>query len=217
MTGNLTFAEVVGWVLDENQCGEESSLADLQGHCTRIRGELDDLIGTGRVESDTYTQKRLKREIDLRRKDIESLKVAIFHHQSNLGWGESGDTAPDDDNSSDHGAGEAMEPEMAIAPGTDDTPSVSAPEQSSDPPPIESQSHAMEVDDEPGDPPPASPISPVDDDLLTAWVLPTSKETWPTLWSRLLRTQMAVVRMPPLRRFRSTCLQDVSGKRMKLP
>ena len=168
MTGNLTFTEVVGWFLDENQCWEESLLANLQGRHTRIRGELDDLIGTCRVESDASTQKRLKREIDLRRKDIESLKVAISHHQSNLGQGESGDTAPDDDNSSDHGAGEAVEPEMAIAPETDDTPSVSAPEQSSDPPPIESQSHAMEVDEEPGNPPPASPVSPVDDDLLTS-------------------------------------------------
>ena len=56
---------------------------------------------------------------------------------------------------------------MAIAPETGDTPSVSAPEQSSDPPPAESQSHAMEVDNEQGDPPPASPISPANDDLLT--------------------------------------------------
>ena len=39
--------------------------------------------------------------------------------------------------------------------------------QSSDPPPAESQAYAMEVDDEHGDPPPASPISPADDDLLT--------------------------------------------------
>ena len=74
---------------------------------------------------------------------------------------------PHDDDLSDHGAGEATESEMAIAPETDDTPSVSAPEQSPDPPPAKSQSHAMEVDDEQGDPPPASPISPVDDDLLT--------------------------------------------------
>ena len=46
MMGNLTFTEVVGQVLDENRCREESSLADLQGRCTRIRGELDDLIKT---------------------------------------------------------------------------------------------------------------------------------------------------------------------------
>ena len=75
--------------------------------------------------------------------------------------------APDDDDSSDHGAGEAVEFEMAIAPETGDTPSVSAPEQSFDPPPAKSQSHAMEVDDEQADPPSASPVSPVDDDLLT--------------------------------------------------
>ena len=56
---------------------------------------------------------------------------------------------------------------MATAPETDDTPSVSAMTQSSDPPPAEGQAHAMEVDDEDGDPPPASPVSPVDDDLLT--------------------------------------------------
>ena len=76
--------------------------------------------------------------------------------------------APYDDDSSNHGAGEAAESEMAIAPETDDTPSVSALEQSPDPPPAKSQSHAMEVDDEHGDPPPASPVSPVDDDLLTS-------------------------------------------------
>ena len=112
-------------------------------------------------------QKRLKREIDLRRKDIENLKVAISHHQSNLGWGQSGDMATHDDDSSDHGAGEAMESEMAIAQETEDTPSVSATTQYPDPPPAESQSHVMEVDDEHGDPPPASPVSPADDDLLT--------------------------------------------------
>ena len=168
MMGNLTFAEVVDQVLDENWHREESSLADLQGCRTQIRGELDDLIETHRVKSDASARKRLKREIDLRRKDIENLKVAISHHQSNLGQGQSGDMAPHDDDSSDHGAGEATESEMDIAPETDDTPSVSAPDQSPDPPPAESQSHAMEVDDEHGDPPPASPVSPADDDLLTS-------------------------------------------------
>ena len=76
--------------------------------------------------------------------------------------------ATHDDDSSDHGAGEAAESEMAIAQETEDTPSVSATMQSPDPPPAKSQSHAMEVDDEHGDPPPASPISPADDDLLTS-------------------------------------------------
>ena len=56
---------------------------------------------------------------------------------------------------------------MATAPETNDTPSVGATNQSSDPPPAKGQAHAMEVDDEDGNPPPASPVSPVDDDLLT--------------------------------------------------
>ena len=146
---------------------EESSLAELQGHHTRIRGELDDLIKAHQVESDVSTQKRLKREIELRRKDIENLKVAISHHQSKLGQGQSGDTATYDNDLSDHWAREAAESEMAIAQETDDIPSVCAPAQCPDPPPAESQSHAMEVDDKHGNPPPASPISPADDDLLT--------------------------------------------------
>ena len=111
--------------------------------------------------------KRLKRGTDLRRKDIENLKVAISHHQSNLGWDQPGDIATHDDDSFDHRAGEAAEAEMVIAPETDDTPSVSATTHSSDPPPAEGQAHVMEVDDKDGDPPPASPISPADDDLLT--------------------------------------------------
>ena len=49
---------------------------------------------------------------------------------------------------------------MAIAPEAYDTPSGSATSQSSDPPPAKGQAHAMEVDDEGGDPPPASPVSP---------------------------------------------------------
>ena len=105
MTGNLTFVEVVDWVLDENQHREESSLAELQGHHTQIQGKLDDLIEACQAESDVSAWKRLKREIDLRRKDIENLKVAISHHQSNLGWGQPGDAGTHDDDSSDHGTG----------------------------------------------------------------------------------------------------------------
>ena len=60
-----------------------------------------------------------------------------------------------------------MESEMAIAQEADDTPSVSAMMQYPDPPSAESQSHAMEVDDKHGNPPPASLVSPADDDLLT--------------------------------------------------
>ena len=56
---------------------------------------------------------------------------------------------------------------MATAQGAGDTPSESATAQASDSPPTEGQTHAMEVDDESTRSPPASPISPADDDLLT--------------------------------------------------
>ena len=103
----------------------------------------------------------------MRWKDLESLRVAISHHESSLGQGQPQDITTSDDTLSDHGAGDAAEAEMAIAPVADDTPSGSTMTQSSDPPPAEGQAHAMEVDDEDGSPPPASPISPGEDDLLT--------------------------------------------------
>ena len=65
------------------------------------------------------------------------------------------------------GAGEAAKVEMATAPEANDTPSGSAMTQSSDPPPAEGPAPAMEVDDKDDAPPPASPVSPGDDDLLT--------------------------------------------------
>ena len=143
MIGSLTFVEVVDHVLDENRCREESSPAELHGHHTWIQGELDDLIEARREESDMSVWKRIKREIDLRWKDIENLRVAISHHQSNLGQGQPEDIATHDDDLSDHGAREAAKAEMAIAPETNDTPSVSATTQSSDPPPAKGQAHVM--------------------------------------------------------------------------
>ena len=103
----------------------------------------------------------------MRWKDLKSLRVAISHHESSLGWGQLEDITTGDDDSSDHGTGDAAEAEMAIAPVADDTPSGSAMTQFSDPPPGKGQAHAMEVDDKDGGPSPASPISPGEDDLLS--------------------------------------------------
>ena len=103
----------------------------------------------------------------MRWKDLESLRAAISHHESNLRQGQPEDITTGDDDLSGHGAGGAAKAEMATAPETDDTPSGSTTTQSSDHPPAEVPAHAMEVDDEDDGPPPASPVSPVDDDLLT--------------------------------------------------
>ena len=91
----------------------------------------------------------------MRHKDLESLKVHISHHESDLGQDPSEDNTPGDDGLFGHGA----EAEMATAPGANDAPSESATTQASDPSPTEGQTHAMEVDDEGIGSPPASPVS----------------------------------------------------------
>ena len=99
----------------------------------------------------------------MRHKDLESLRVHISHHESNLRQDPSEGNTPGDDSLFDHGA----EAEMATAPAADDAASESATTQASDPLPTEGQTHAIEVDDEGIGLPPTSPISSVDDDLLT--------------------------------------------------
>ena len=73
------------------------------------------------------------------------------------------DNTPGDDGLFSQGA----EAEMATAPDAGDAPSESATAQASDPLQTEGQTHTMEVDDESTRSPLASPVSPVDDDLLT--------------------------------------------------
>ena len=163
MTSNLTFKEVVNCILYENQRDAQRSLDDLRAHRARIHEELDDLTKTHREKSDKSSRKRIKKEIDMRHKDLESLRVRISHHESHLGQDPSEDNTPGDDGLFSHGA----EAEMATAPGAHDAPSESATTQASDLPPTEGQTHAMEVDDEGIRSPPASPVSPADDDLLT--------------------------------------------------
>ena len=156
MIGNLTFQEVVSQVLYENRCQAQRSLDDLRAHRACIHEELDDLTKAHGEESDKSSQKRIKKEIDMRRKDLESLRGRISYHKSHLREDPSEDGTPGD-----------AEAEMATTPGANDAPSESAMTQASDTPPTEGQTHAMEVDDEGIRSPPASPISPADDDLLS--------------------------------------------------
>ena len=195
MMGSLTFKEVVNHVLYENWHDAQSSLNDLRAHCAHIHGELDDLTKAHGEESDKSSWKRIKKEIDMRHKDLESLRVHISDHESNLTQDPSEDIIPSDDGLSGHGA----EAEMATAWGGDDAPSESTMTQACDPPPTEGQTHAMEVDDEVIGSPPISPISPTDDDPLTGGGAMGSRQTWSTLRSCLLGAPMARVRKPPFR------------------
>ena len=56
---------------------------------------------------------------------------------------------------------------MAITPVADDAPPMSAMTHPPNPPLVEEQTHSMEVDDGNDGQPPASPVSPREDELLT--------------------------------------------------
>ena len=161
---NLTFQEVVDCILYENRRASEHSLNYLLAHHTHTCKELDDLT-KAHAESDKSnksSRKRIKKEIDLRCKELESLRECISYYESHLGQDPSENDTPNDDGLFGHSA----QARMATAPGVNDTPSESAMTQASDPPPTEGQTHAMEVDDKGIHSHPASPISTVEDDLL---------------------------------------------------
>ena len=159
-TSNLTFREVVNQVLHENWHDAQRHLDDLRAWHAQICQELDDLTQAHR-ESEKSSQKRIKKEINMRRKDLESLKGRISQYESHLERDMPGDNTPNSDDLLDQGA----EAEMATAPRADNALSESAMAPATDSPPTEG--HAMEVDEEGVVSPPASPVSHEDDNLLT--------------------------------------------------
>ena len=98
----------------------------------------------------------MKKEMEQKQKDLQSLKATISEYESCLRGG-------CEDDSSDSEAKGAM----AIAPVTGDAPSASTAPESLTSPPGEEQTRTMEVDDGDEHQTPASPISPRKDDLLT--------------------------------------------------
>ena len=78
-TSNLTFQEVVDCVLHENRHASDHSLNYLLACRARTREELDDLTKAHR-ESDKSSWKRIKKEIDLRCKELESLRERISYY-----------------------------------------------------------------------------------------------------------------------------------------
>ena len=161
---NLTFQEVVDCVLNENRRASQQSLHYLGGHRAHDHEVLDGLIKAHREldKSDKATRKSLKKEIDQRRKSLETLKEHISYYETQLGQEPSEGNTPDDDGQFGHGA----QAEMAPALGANDAPSDSATTPASGPPPAEGQTQDMEVDDDGIHPHPPSPVSREDDDLL---------------------------------------------------
>ena len=144
---NLTFEEVVHRVLGENQDKIESSLNHVQGLQAQLRGELEDLQQAHKDETSTSAQRGMKKEMEQKQKDLQSLKATISEYKSCLRGGRENDSSDSE-----------AEGAMAITP--EDAPSASTAPESLASPPGEEQTHTMEVDDWDEHQAPASPISP---------------------------------------------------------
>ena len=157
-THDLTFREVVAHCLYENRHDTQHHLDDLVRHRNRVHKELDDLVEAHKGASGS-SRKRMK-EIDLRCKDLESLKGRISQEESYLQEDMPEQDVPKSDDSLNQGA-EAVRPPNS---GADDAPSGGAMA------PVSDSSHgedaAMEVDEGAVSLPPTSPVSREDDDLL---------------------------------------------------
>ena len=186
---NLTFEEVVHWVLGENWDKLESSLNHVQELQAQLRGKMEDLQQAHKDKSSPSAQRRMKKEMEQKWKDLQGLKATISKYESHLRGGR-------EDDSSDSEA----EGAMAITPVADDAPSASATPESLASPPGEEQTHTMEVEDGDEHQAPASPISPEEDDLLTGNAVVGGEGRWPTSWSHLLEKAKLVTRVPPFRR-----------------
>ena len=168
-TSSLTFEEVIQRVLAENRYKTESSLDNIQKLRTRLQRELEDLSQAHKVGPAKSSQKKIKRDMEWRQKDLRGLEITISHYESSLGRArvQPEETLASEDDPSDSGAEGAQEVEMATTPVADDAPPVRATPEPLTPPPGEEQTHSMEVDDRDDRQPPASPVSYREDELLT--------------------------------------------------
>ena len=154
-THGLSFREVVARCLYENRRDAQLRSDGLLAHHNRVREELKGLVQAHR-ESTGADRRRVKKDMDLRRRDLESLKARISFVESHL---QEGSPKRDiQDNPPQGDADTEMSPEarannvvaLVHGPNTDEDP-------------------AMEVKIDTGavGPPPSSPVSRDDDDLLS--------------------------------------------------
>ena len=157
-THGLSFREVVTRCLYKNRRDAQHRLDDLVAHRNRVHEELDGLMEAHR-EAMGATQRRAKKDMDLRRCDLESLKAHISFVESHLQEG-----SPERDVQDDLPHRNA-ETEMSPEARADDAPSESATAPVPGSPPNEDPT--MEVDEGAVGLPPTSPVSRDDDDLLS--------------------------------------------------
>ena len=106
--------------------------------------------------------------MECKQKDLQDLEVTTSQRESSLGWGwvQPEGTLASDDDSSDDGARGAEETDMATTQVANDAPTVSAMPEHSTFPLSEEQTQPMEMEDGNALPPPASPVSHQEDELL---------------------------------------------------
>ena len=136
----------------ENRHDAECCLNDLVKRRNQIQEELDDLMEAHRVSSGS-SRRRMKKEIDLRCKELEGLKGCISHEESYL----QEDMPEQDITEGGDPPNQVAEVVMPPGSGVDDAPSegAMAPVSSSSP----GEDPAMEVDEGAIGLPPTSPVS----------------------------------------------------------
>ena len=159
-THGLLFREVVVRCLYENRHNAQLQLDGLIACRNRVREELEGLVQAHR-ESTGADQRRVKKDMDLRHLDLESLKAHISFVESHLWEG-----SPKRDVQDDPPHGDA-DTEMSSEARADDAPSDNAIAPIPGPHPDEDPAMEVEIDEGAVGPPPSSPVSRDDDDLLT--------------------------------------------------
>ena len=162
---SLMFEEVVHWVLAENWYKVESSLDNVWELQAWLQRELNDLSQAREDEPEKSSRRKMKRDMELRQRDLKGLEATIFQYESSLGGAQvqpEGTPAHEDDPSDSEAEGA-----MATTLVAEDAPAVSAIPESLTSPPGGEQTRSMEVDDGDDSQPPASPVSHREDELLT--------------------------------------------------
>ena len=159
-THGLSFREVVARCLYENWHDAQLWLDGLIACRDRVHEELEGLVEAHR-EAMGANRRRVKKDMDLRRRDLESLKAHISFVESHLREG-----SPERDVQDDPPHGD-VDTEMSPEAGADDAPSDNAIATVPGPPPNEDPATEVEIDEGAVGPPSSSPVSRDDDDLLS--------------------------------------------------
>ena len=159
-THGLSFREVMARCLYENRGNAQLRLDGLIACHDRVHEELEGLVQAHR-ESAGANRRRVKKDMDLHHRDLESLKARISFVESHLWEGSPKRDVQDDP---PHGDANA---EMSPEARADDAPSDNAVTPVPGPHPDEDPAMEVEIDEGTVGPPPSSPVSRDDDDLLT--------------------------------------------------